>query len=517
MKMPVFSLMMTFIVRSRAFFGLGLGLGLVLLTLQGCQTVPQRPLLSLYTPAEVNTDIKYVKSALLNVHVAPFERADKATFLQALTKLELSNFWLQSRIDIYRGLAPIVATLKEAHTHLIYPSALSRADGFDPAVFPLAVLVEANGVFVVHDSRKVDKIPSGAKIRSINGVKIGLIVERMMHFIPVETEPGGRRQVQLQFALQLIRDLGFQPPFKVQWTFKNVPHLSNIQGGLNHARVKATSMGSGEGQNQNTADDQSHWGWEALPDHSRLLWISDFDGSPDQFGTFLANFFAGVHRDRIARIIIDVRYNWGGLSDNVLRLLSYLERSPVVWANSIRIKNSSQFRSANKIATSKVKQRKLGAALSWLPWQYLSSWNWRLLFAGEGESFDQKVTPEPLQPLKSRFKGQLAVVTNGYCFSGCAFFVEAISNHGRGMIVGEEPGSLVGVQYGFPVLITLPNSGLQLSVPIARIATSKVAYPVYPDILTYRTAADIAQGHDPVIASALNALQTLSGTKSVQN
>ena len=156
-----------------------------------------------------------------------------------------------------------------------------------------------------------------------------------------------------------------------------------------------------------------------------------------------------------------------------------------------------------------IKKDKLGNKLDWLPVEYLSGWNWRLLLGSDGEEVSEDIQTEVVPLSENRFHGQLAVLSNGHCFSACALFVDQIKQSSRGIVVGEAAGSKVGIQYGYPILVTLPNTGLQLQLPAAEIRSADKSYKVLPDILVYRRSEDIANQRDPELAAAITALKVL--------
>jgi hypothetical protein len=77
-------------------------------------------------------------------------------------------------------------------------------------------------------------------------------------------------------------------------------------------------------------------------------------------------------------------------------------------------------------------------------------------------------------------------------------------------VVGESPGSQAGIQLGLPVRVTLPNSGLILQVPAARIIKQARRYPIAPDVEVERTGEDLANQRDPELAAALDILDSLA-------
>ncbi len=462
-----------------------------------------------YTPTEFKQDARYLLKILEDVHVSPWEKHSQADFTLQLESIIKENFWLQSRLEIYRHLAPLVAQLQENHTRLIYPESLSSEDGFSSSVFPFTLQIENKKVFVNNDLTNKFLIPVGAEITAINGINISHLLERMSRFIPAETDSGVRRQIEINFARLLTRELGVQPPFKIEWNIGYLKTTSNINQPVYQAQDNSpdtTIIDSNNLPSSVEKPDPAHWGEQLIDTDTIMLWLSDFESNPEKFSQFLANWFPTLKDRGISKLVIDLRYNVGGIGDNVLNLLSYIEEDPIKWANKINLRNSKIFRLANQERLKQIKYQKLGFSFSWLPIEYLNGWNWQLLLTGNGTLIEEEFEPLPVKPPQKRFLGKLAVLSNGYCFSGCAFFVNTIQNSQRGIIVGESPGSLVGIQFGYPVSITLPHTKLQLLVPVAKIKQSDNAYQIKLKYLVSNKSSDLAQGRDVYLDTALKEL-----------
>jgi hypothetical protein len=482
-----------------AIFLFGLSLSLAI---SGCQTKRLNyNKIKVFTPAEVKQDTDFLFRTLNEVHISPWNNISKQQFQNRINKFSDNNFWLQNRLEIYRQLAPLIAAFQESHTRLLYPSKLATADGYYRADFPLYLLSEIDGLYVAGDRTGQQQIPLGAQIKSINSVSTEQILSRMGQFVAEETESGQRRLIQMNFEQLLARELGFQAPYIVGWKLGYLETETTLSNVNIHAQTNI--------KKPHQSSKNKSWGVENIDSATRLLWITDFEFSATEFEQFLESFFFQLAQSEVKSLIIDLRYNWGGVSENVLNLLTYLQQQPIVWAKQVNFKNTEIFRKNNNQRIKAIKKDKLGNGLNWLPVEYLSGWNWRLLLGNDGEEVSEDIQTEVIPLAENRFKGQLAVISNGHCFSACALFVDQIKQFSRGIIVGEAAGSKVGVQYGYPILVTLPNTGLQLQLPAAEIRSAETAYKVLPDILVNRRSEDIANQRDPELAAALIALKVL--------
>jgi len=471
------------------------------LLISACQNKrPDYNKIKVFTPAEIKQDTDFLFRALTEAHISPWNNISKQQFKKRINQLTDDNFWLQNRLEIYRQLAPQIAAIEESHTRLLYPSLLAIADGYFRTDFPLYLISEVDGLYVAGDRTGRNQIPRGAEIESINAVSSEQILARMGQFVAAETEAGQRRQIQMNFEQLLVRELGFQAPYIIRWKLGYLETETTISN-LN-AMVRPKQI-----TNSKKESDKVSWGVESIDAETRLLWISDFESSAEDFNQFLESFFIQLNQSKVQSLVIDLRYNWGGVSENVLNLLTYLQKHPIAWAEQVNFKNTEIFRENNNRRIKAIKKDKLGNRLDWLPIEYLSGWNWRLLLGSDGEQVSEDTEVIPLS--ENRFQGQLAVISNGHCFSACALFVDQIKQSSRGIVVGEAAGSKVGIQYGYPILVTLPNTGLQLQLPAAEIRSADNSYKVLPDILVYRRSEDISNQRDPELAAAITALKVL--------
>jgi len=159
--------------------------------------------------------------------------------------------------------------------------------------------------------------------------------------------------------------------------------------------------------------------------------------------------------DPPAAVIIDLRYNIGGLDSEVGRLLSPFFGDRLEYGV---------------------------AEFGWLPDRHLST------------------RPGPV-----RFDGPLAVLTSSQSASGAELFAAFVQEQGRGPVVGgKTAGAVVGSRF-----FALPDGG-RLGVGIVAFRTGAGAVleqvGVTPDVAVEPTEADLRAGRDPVLARAIESL-----------
>ena len=119
--------------------------------------------------------------------------------------------------------------------------------------------------------------------------------------------------------------------------------------------------------------------------------------------------------------------------------------------------------------------------------------------AGEDASVDARTVIHPRQP---HFSGRVFVLVDAANSSATFQFAQVIQQNGLGTLVGEPTGgNRRGINGGAFFFLRLPNSGIELDVPLIG-AFPKMPQPdagLIPDVNAPITAASIADDLDPAM------------------
>jgi len=450
----------------------------------------------IYTPTELKQDLKFLNNALQQIHPEPFARLDadlyKANYQQVYQDLS----WPQRRQDFYRRVTPLITQFSEVHTRILYPQEEYQRLIEEYGSFPLAVLYSSDGLIVVADQQQPEQVPVGAEIVAINDIPIDTILEKFQQYVPGETDSGQRRMIQMEFSKLLWGVYQIRSDYQVDYLWQGKIFQKSLQGLIR----KKPSKKSDEAQPV-----VSHYGAIAINDQTSLLWFNDFNEQYDKFEDFLDNQFKQLEgQDR--NLILDLRYNQGGISDNLVLLLTFLTQKPVNWATEVSIKLSEPFRQQHSLLLKDTKTQKYGDYLDWLPVEYFNLWHWELLLSSNGELVESSID-SVVSDRDNYFTGKIFVLSNGYCFSACATLIATLQQNQMATIIGESPGSLTHVQYGYPVSVELPNTGLTLVVPAMKFVREmddvNTKQVIVPDHQVERRGIDVLMGVDPVLNKAL--------------
>ena len=496
MELPVQSIFKLFIV------------GSILLWLAGCASIRpdstepvavpiEEPVLAAAASTQISPDLlkeelELIESHLKAIHPEPFGRTSQSDFESNLASLKNTIIYPQSRAEFYLKVAPLLASLNDVHSFVHLPK-----DQFGDfhrrgeKLFPLAVILQQENLYVAADLSNNSSIPAGARVLTINDVPISHIVNQMRKLAVKETPSGQNRRIQMDFAW-LMAALGYAAPeYLTKYEFNGEIHEVASVG----MEVPKPSRSPGKVI--------SYYGYSKLTENTVLLWLNDFNEDQDKFASYLEDKFNLMERQGVSNLILDLRYNSGGLSENLKALLARITHKPVHWASKGKIKISKHLKSAHRTNTRHRRESKYNWGLQWLPLEWTNKLQREIWWADLGDYVELQL--EPVSPSKNKGLKRVWVLTNGFCYSACSFFVASVKHYELGRIIGEKPGSIAKYQFAYPVTMTLPHSGLRFTLPSMRLDFPETAQEdlILPDLLITRSQQEISRKKDPILAKAL--------------
>ncbi len=447
---------------------------------------------TLISPELLIEELDFLRQRIIDIHPQPFSRVTQSEFENSLLLAKNSLRYPLSRESFYSKVAPLVASLGDVHSFIHFPQELSAGSSeLGQAYFPLAVIVHIDELYVAADLSQPATIPAGAKIISINNVPVDALLKRMRNVTAKETLSGQNRKIQLNFA-QLLRAIdGIESDYRVQYSW---------QGRVSQVHLKGLSRSVFQVKTQSSG---SYYGYSELTDSTALIWLNDFNEKPEKFALFLNEKFELMSQNNIGNLIIDVRYNQGGLSENLKKLISHITHHPVYWAKQGVVKVSEPLQSHYRRSTRKRREDKFHWGLQWLPMEWTDMLQYSIWWAEPGETIELEL--EPVQSMEKHIPNRVWVLTNGYCFSACSFFVASTNYYKLGKTIGEGAGSLAQYQFAYPVQVKLPHSGLLVNLPTMRLnfVENQTTRLIEPQEQVLRSVKDIIERNDPVLNRAL--------------
>jgi len=492
----------------------------------------------------LRVDVDRLVAMLEEIHPEPFALISRQDFLRKAQTVKQSIRYPLSRSEFYLRVAPLVAELGDIHTRLEIPKYLpnkalakneSRKNKYAQnnktidtksknKLFPLAVLFENDGLYVAADLSLTPQIPTGATITAINNAPVEFLLHVMKRLTAKETAAGQRRRIQVDFPW-LLAVMGYAKPeynIAYQWQEKDITvNIKGIEPVPERTQTESES-GNDIKNEDNPLINQSQslpsfYGFSKLNAHTALLWFNDFNENPQVFKSFLNNRFEYLATQGLTNLIIDVRYNDGGLSQNIKNLLSHITTKPVYWARSGEINISAPLKKLHQEKTRQRRKNKYTWGLQWLPLEWTDSLQYEISWSESGEKVS--VDFEAVQPADSTKPTEVIVLTNGFCYSACSSFVATVNQYQLAETIGEIAGSIARVQYGYPLTTKLPHSTLKFTLPTIKLlldpeihdrrATMQESDSLIAPRQDYaRTQQQIINRQDAILNVALKQLQS---------
>lgn len=355
-----------------------------------------------------------------------------------------------STLAYYRLLQQFIAHLKDGHTGLwVNSGPLADSTTFRP---PLRTQLVEGRVFVSqvpHDSLRWTGLVPGLEVLRVDGLPVREYAERFVQ--PYQAGSTPQNVEVATYVYNLLRGPKDKP---VDVEFRDT-------SGKTFRRLLARS-----GYSKLTPVKPVDF--KILPGNIAYLQVSEFETNAG-FKRFEAAF------DSIATanaLILDVRQNGGGNSDNGWNILACLTDQPFKTGKYFSRKYSPLARARGE-----------GVVLETIG----ESW-----WSANGK----KVYTKPV-----------VVLTSGMTFSAAEDFALAFDVMQRGKLIGEPTGGSTGQ----PLSFALPGGIM------ARVCTKRDTYPdgtewvgkgIQPNLLVKPTAADLLVGRDTVLEATLQHLNT---------
>ena len=243
--------------------------------------------------------------------------------------------------------------------------------------------------------------------------------------------------------------------------------------------------------------EEDAWQFNILNDQAALLSIQTFsiwDFKMD-WKAFLKNAFATLEKQNIPNLIIDIRYNGGGADAVSLELFKHISEKPITVPARKDLYRFNQFPAKAK--------------------PYIGTWdNWfdkaikKLQPLEEGYySMNGKITKEQrYKPYKNTYEGKVYLLVSPFNSSATYYLAGAAKRQQIATLVGQETGgNLKGINGGQIYFMKLPNSKIELDLPISGVfpLTEQPDRGYLPDVLVIPKVEDVANGVDTELEAVL--------------
>jgi len=430
----------------------------------------------LYSSKQLLADVNYLKETLEEVHPGLRWYTDKYQMDSEFYLMEKKLKKGMTEVEFFQLLSPLVEKIHCGHTEIMPSSLKSEYLRIYAKAFPLDIWINGDSCFVKTTRENIFK---GTRVLAINGNEVSEIITR----IKMQTPSDGFNLSYKEFLLNNNFSSLYSMYFPVKDTFE--VKIQDLNGMIKVVKLLGET-GKGEQLKESGLATLS------VIDSATtaLLTIPSFSDTNQDFSRFLEQSFKQIEADSIKNLVIDLRNNEGGRDEYGLLLFSYLFNEQFKYYENIKVATND---------TSFLNRLNFGD----LPFDSAIPDYTSNVKPINGSLFYIKHTNLGIhQPREPTFMGQVYILVNGGTFSTAAEFASLMHNHKRAVFIGEEVGGgyYGNCSLGTPTL-TLPNSKIRISIPLAKYAlavnrTIPEGHGLIPDYLTEYTLKDTLANKD---------------------
>jgi hypothetical protein len=453
-------------------------------TLSGEPNQPQY--LKTIPPDKIKEDLDFLFKTIEEVHPKMYAYTSKEEFKPMRDELYRRIKHPMTRLEFYKLAAPIVASLKNAHTFLApffreYKQYLVSGG----KVFPLELRLDDSKV-ILAKNYSATSLPLGGQIITINERAAPEIFESFSHWFATESKSTNPQVIANATVLRALLLLEFGPV--ESWHLKIKANNTEVSS----YTVKSVSAAEFQEQGGTTAFELKN-SYQYFHEYNAvLLRINSFGGDVGKLKKFLNESFQKIHKEKVSNIIIDVRENAGGSDTHVHPLVEYLTRKPYRLYERTEIKISPQSR------------ERIEHLRRQLPDKFTNKKD------GDIITLELPLRTPSAEPF--RFTGQIFVLIGPRSFSASTVFASTIKCFRIGTLVGEETPDPT-ILYADTIYSELPNSELHIAVA-SKCMIAACRGPdgrgVIPDFEVRQNREDTAKGIDTVLQFTLDLIRRSS-------
>jgi hypothetical protein len=460
----------------------------------------------LHTISQLKSDFALFRQALQEAHPGLYRYTTKlefdSIFLQSLKKIDHD----MTQQQFFNILLPVVSQIKCGHTKL-HPDGNWTSNFYfnREKVFPWRLHFDENRAFILGNyTNSINVLPIGAELVSINGKPVSELIPEMLPAFFSDGNNSTFKYLEMDHFFSAIYANLFDGPdsFTVVYTENSKLNTMKVPS-ISHSVIIQY-----EKQLEDLRAKQPPYTLKIKSPDTALLTISSFWMESDDinFKKFLHHSFTILNEKKIKNLIIDLRNNEGGVDKRGALLMSYL--------------TDQKFRYYDRLELT-ARKRYSFSEYAHLPAFYGIL---RLLVSkGKDGTYIWKFSKnlKVQKPQKNNFNGKVYVLINGASFSVTAEFASVAHYMKRATFIGEETGGgYYGNNSGTFVVVTLPNSKLNVGIPLMAyyLQVDDYAYPdrgVIPDFEVKPSLPAILSGHDEVLEFTLKHIE--SQKNQVQN
>lgn len=444
-----------------------------------------------FTVKQLKDDFVLLRNALEEGHGGLYRYTSKEELDRQFENIFKNLDQTLTEVEFLRLLYPLIANINDGHTGINPSSPYRSYLENEPILLPFKIKFIDKKAYLHRNYSEDEDFALGGEVISINDRPISEILEQMLAVLSSDghIQTSKYRRLESTVFLWELYNLLFGKTTSYSITYK-LPDNNELK--------KTEVKGLKRKELTNIFE-------ERYPDAAKspppieldyradiaLLTIRTFVGGAYQrakisYPGFMKKSFREFEKKNIKALIIDLRNNGGGSDLFGKILFAYLIDKPFTYYKHLRVKKKEL--SFLEYTDVPLEERKL-------PDNRFK----------ENDSGTYDLLGHPNQgiqnPIKPTFKGKVFVLINGASFSTSGECTSLIHFYKKAKFVGEECGAgYYGNTSGFMPRLTLPNTGIQVRIPLVKYSMAVSGYApdrgIIPDYPVSPTMKDVLNGID---------------------
>ncbi len=407
------------------------------------------------TPAQAREDVELAIAAAEAGLPDLYWRQSRADWARRKAAARGASAVATSEEQLFRALSPLLRGIGEGHLSLARSEGMGCRYRETAQLLPLDLLWRDDGAYVTAGYGDAVDVLAGSRLLSVNGAGYRAMLAEMMRTSAHDGDNHtGVMRDRLGRGYATVRQWmhGNEPGYRVRL---QLPDGKRVTRWLAPVPVSARPAPPEDPAPVATLS------W--IDAETAYLYVPTFSnrryrGAGAEYRKTMQGIFEQLAARGATKLILDLRDNGGGSEPNESILLSYLIAEPFRKYASVRSR-------PNRLQVTSLSGKLFEQDI-------YDADELQTVEAGpNGDLLRINAPPEGLMTRWEKaspvYTGQLVVLAGGYTFSGGAELASMLRATNRGLFVGEEVGGTHGGNTsGYKWEITLPNSGMEIGVPL---------------------------------------------------
>lgn len=412
-----------------------------------------------------------------------------------------------TEVAFYNLIAPLITITKEDHCDISLSDKTSNLLKESGKYFPFLIKYIEGKPYLYNDGIALEDKFNGYILTTINGKEVKKIRTKLFQTFASDGNILSSKYRWLDdvgFASLYAKTINWRPK-EFNITAINPKDNEEISITLNPCtRAELSQSFENFQANLNKKDIPAKF---ELNGNIAILTINSFAGSDYKeagmkFQKFIKQSFKSIRKNKIEHLIIDIRQNGGGTEGYEDYLFSYLTNEAYSKYKFVETNNTQYSFYEHTDYSSKKDQSGFEKIM-------------KKEFAfhpTSGKYRRHKRIEKPEAPQEKPFLGNLYVLAGGVTYSGGAEFCSLVKENRSAFFIGEEVGGgYYGNTSGYSFTLTLPNSLIDIEIPIVRFVLDvngqEKGTGVQPDFKVEPTINDFFNGIDTEMNFAIELIK----------